>query len=150
CVAQALHWFQYDAFFNEVRRVSKPGAIFAAIGYGWFQVDDHFDRELSERVLVPIEPYWAPENRVLWNEYRDVPFPFEKIEAPALSIEMRWSFSELMSYLRTWSAVRLFQADAKRDVLNDTAPELVQAWGSDPEETRSVTMPVFVLAGRVE
>jgi SAM-dependent methyltransferase len=32
-VAQALHWFDYDTFFPEVKRVLKPGGIFAAWGY---------------------------------------------------------------------------------------------------------------------
>ena len=29
-VAQALHWFACDDFFAEVRRVARPGAVFAA------------------------------------------------------------------------------------------------------------------------
>lgn len=32
-VAQALHWFDHDRFFAEVRRVCKPGAVFAATCY---------------------------------------------------------------------------------------------------------------------
>lgn len=31
-VAQALHWFAHDNFYAEVKRVLKPGGIFAAWG----------------------------------------------------------------------------------------------------------------------
>ncbi|MGH8214998.1 MAG: class I SAM-dependent methyltransferase, partial [Rhodanobacteraceae bacterium] len=34
-VAQALHWFDLDAFVPEVRRVCKPGALFAAWSYAY-------------------------------------------------------------------------------------------------------------------
>lgn len=32
--AQALHWLDRDKFYSEVRRVLKPGGVFAAYGYG--------------------------------------------------------------------------------------------------------------------
>jgi ubiquinone/menaquinone biosynthesis C-methylase UbiE len=30
CVAQALHWFDYELFWPEVQRVLKPSGVFAA------------------------------------------------------------------------------------------------------------------------
>src|SRR6185503_9076126 len=33
-VAQAIHWFSFDEFYNEVNRTIKPGGILAVIGYG--------------------------------------------------------------------------------------------------------------------
>jgi ubiquinone/menaquinone biosynthesis C-methylase UbiE len=65
CIAQALHWFSFDAFFAEVRRVAVPGAIFAAWGYDWFSVSPAFDAKFKESILDVIEPYWAPQNRAL-------------------------------------------------------------------------------------
>jgi ubiquinone/menaquinone biosynthesis C-methylase UbiE len=32
-VAQAIHWFDFDAFYAEVHRTLKPGGILAVIGY---------------------------------------------------------------------------------------------------------------------
>jgi SAM-dependent methyltransferase len=37
-VAQALHWFDFDRFYAEVRRVLVPGGIIAAWSYGILQL----------------------------------------------------------------------------------------------------------------
>ena len=34
-VAQALHWFDMAAFWQEVGRIARPGALFCAFGYTW-------------------------------------------------------------------------------------------------------------------
>lgn len=33
-VGTALHWFDFDSFFKELKRVLKPDGFFAAWGYG--------------------------------------------------------------------------------------------------------------------
>ena len=38
-VAQALHWFRFDEFYKEVKRVTKPGGIFAGWIYSPFADD---------------------------------------------------------------------------------------------------------------
>ncbi|HEY0879249.1 MAG TPA: class I SAM-dependent methyltransferase, partial [Zeimonas sp.] len=38
-VAQALHWFDLDRFWPEVRRVARSAALFAAWTYGPLEVD---------------------------------------------------------------------------------------------------------------
>ena len=71
CVAQALHWFHFDAFFTEVRRVAIPGAIFAAWGYDWFSVSPSFDAAFRVSILDIVAPYWASQNQLLWRGYAD-------------------------------------------------------------------------------
>lgn len=39
-VAQAIHWFDFEAFYSEVKRVLKPQGVVAAIGYGLIQLQD--------------------------------------------------------------------------------------------------------------
>ena len=38
-VAQALHWFDRPKFYEECKKVLKPGGLFVAYGYGmhWFE-----------------------------------------------------------------------------------------------------------------
>jgi ubiquinone/menaquinone biosynthesis C-methylase UbiE len=33
-VAQAIHWFDFDAFYKEVHRTIRSGGVLAVIGYG--------------------------------------------------------------------------------------------------------------------
>jgi ubiquinone/menaquinone biosynthesis C-methylase UbiE len=35
-VAQAIHWFNFDQFYAEVRRTLKPDGLFVVMGYGVF------------------------------------------------------------------------------------------------------------------
>ena len=37
-VAQAIHWFDFDGFYAEVRRTLRPEGILAVIGYGLIQL----------------------------------------------------------------------------------------------------------------
>ena len=50
-VSQALHWFQFDQFYKEVKRVAKPGARIAVWMYSLPQVTEPVDQ------LVSVELY---------------------------------------------------------------------------------------------
>jgi SAM-dependent methyltransferase len=41
--AQAAHWFDLPAYFAEVRRAARPGAIVAMVTYGLTVIDDKID-----------------------------------------------------------------------------------------------------------
>jgi len=145
-VAQALHWFDFDRFNAEVRRVLKPRGVILVTSYGWSHVSPEFDRELTRVVLDPIHPYWPPQNAHVFAGYRDVPFPYERIEVPPMRIELRWSLAQLIAYIGTWSATRrLLPSDPR--LLERAASELAPAWGAATE--RTVTMPLLILCGRV-
>ena len=64
-VAQALPWFDFDAFWPEVRRTAKPTAFFCAWGYAWFDCDSELDAALFTPVLRILEPFWAGENAIM-------------------------------------------------------------------------------------
>jgi SAM-dependent methyltransferase len=148
CVAQALHWFDFAAFFAEVQRVAKPGAIFCAWGYDQLQVSPAFDAALEAQVLQPLRPFWAPQNSILWRGYADVPMPFAPIAMPAFRIEVHWNLHQLMAYVRTWSAARACEAAHGPELLAQAAQQLVPLWG-DADAVRPVVMPLHTLAGRV-
>jgi SAM-dependent methyltransferase len=147
CVAQALHWFDFTRFFAEVRRVLRPNGLFAAWGYGWFQVTPAFDAAFQANVLQPLQADWAPQNALLWNGYVDVPFPFTRIAAPLFQITCAWNLPQLLNYVATWSAVRRHAERTQTDLLTDTSAALAAHWGA-PETVRNVIMPLTVLAGR--
>jgi hypothetical protein len=105
-VAQALHWFVGDAFFAEVRRVSRPGCVFAAWTYGMPHiVCDDIERVVHEFINGPLGPYWPPEIRMVLDGYATLDLPFEELEAPAFEMKVEWARERFLGFVRTWSAV---------------------------------------------
>ena len=149
CVAQALHWFEFDAFFKEVQRVASRGALFAAWGYDSQQVDPLFDDALRRTVLEPLDAFWAPQNRLLWDAYREVPIPFPRLAAPQFEAKLNWDWAQFCAYIETWSATRRCIAAEGRSFLDRAYQELIFCWG-EPKATREVRMPLHFVLARVE
>jgi SAM-dependent methyltransferase len=147
CVAQALHWLDLDRFYPEAKRVMKPGAVFAAWGYSRHHVTAEIDAAFEEHFLAPIKPYWPAQNAKLWAGYRDEPFPFQAIEAPAFTIDMPWTLAQLIDYAGTWSATRRYVTEAAPDFLERARAAIEPAWGSHGER-RVVTLPLSLRCGR--
>jgi ubiquinone/menaquinone biosynthesis C-methylase UbiE len=148
CVAQALHWFDFDVFFTELRRVAAPGAIFAAWGYDWFSVSPAFDATFKTSVLDVIEPYWASQNQILWRGYADVPIPFPRIATPTFKIEAHWSLYELLAYVHSWSATRRCISAMGTGFFESAQCQLAPLWG-EAESRRCISMPLHLVVGRV-
>lgn len=83
-VAQALHWFDFAPFYAEVRRVLKPGGVFAAWSYAACEVGDTAIDKVIDRLYVDLTgPYWPPESAYVYAGYRTLPFPFAEIATPS-------------------------------------------------------------------
>nr|MDQ6926647.1 class I SAM-dependent methyltransferase [Candidatus Eremiobacteraeota bacterium] len=75
-VAQALHWFDLDAFYAEVRRVLVPGGAVAVWTYGDPVLDDaSLDARFQQFAGDVLGPYWPPERREVDAAYRGIAFP---------------------------------------------------------------------------
>ncbi len=105
-VAQALHWFDIESFWAEVKRVLKKGGIFSAWCYSWLSVSSPIDLVIKEGILDIIESYWSPRIQLIDNGYRNIDFPFEPIQAPPIEMKISWTLAELLAYMHTWSATR--------------------------------------------
>ena len=147
CVAQALHWFDVDAFHREVRRVLRPGGVVAIWGYDRLTVSPAFDVAYEQVVLPPLKGHWPQENSRLWGGYGGVDFPYEPIEAPPFAIECGWTLRELLRYIGTWSGTQRYIAAGNADFLERCEEALASSWGPDPR--RTVTMPLHLRCGRL-
>jgi SAM-dependent methyltransferase len=148
-VGQALHWFDHEAFFGEVRRVSRRGAVLVAWCYGLHQVEPRIDVLLREFYAATVGPYWPPERRHIEAGYRTIPWPFERLPFPPCVMTARWNLEDLLGYLRTWSSVQRYLQQQGHDPVEQLAPRLAGLWGEEGA-TREVSWPLHVLAGRVE
>ena len=148
-VAQALHWFPLDAFYAEVRRVLRPEGVVAAWTYNAFVLDDPTaDAIVREYHYGTVGAYWPPERRHVESAYRDLPFPFRRIETPAFHMATRWTLAQVVDYLRSWSSTARYVAAHGRDPVVDVERRLLDVWG-DPSRPVAVDWPLTVLVGVV-
>ncbi len=149
-VAQALHWFDLPSFYEEVRRVGKRGAVIAAWTYGINAVDgdavnlavQHFYRDI-------VGPFWPAERHHVETGYRELDFPFDRIDTPEFSMAQAWSLPQLLGYFRSWSATARYRAANGDDPVELLEQQLLPLWG-DPAQTRAVRWPLSVIAGRLD
>jgi SAM-dependent methyltransferase len=131
--AQAFHWYDFDRFYAEVRRVLAPGGAVAVWTYNLARVDPEVDRWTDRLARQIVGPWWPPERRWVDEEYQTIPFPFEEIEIAPLRHEERWDLDRLK--------------ETGRDPLLEIQEGLTAAWG-DPAKERTVAWPIFIRAGR--
>jgi Methyltransferase domain len=146
-VAQALHWFDLDGFAREVRRVAAPGAAIVVWSYLWTSVDDPgVDALVQALARETLGPDWPPEIRFVAEEYRTVPFPFREVTPPPFVFTARWTLTELLGFVRTWSAIARHARRTGRDPVAEAEPRLRRAWG-DPRVRRGIRWPIAIRAG---
>lgn len=146
-VAQAIHWFDFDRFYAEVRRTARPGAVLAVVGYGRFRVDAAIDALIDAFYHDTLGPYWDAQRRYIDEDYRTLPFPFEALPAPALQMDYEWTLEHVVGYLNTWSAVKHYKELQDHNPVDALAPRLQAVWGADA--SRRISFPLLLRAGLV-
>jgi SAM-dependent methyltransferase len=146
-VAQALHWFQHEPFFAEVRRVGRAGGLIAAWSYGLGKLTPDIDRLILRLYSEILGDYWPPERHFVEQGYRTIPFPFQEIEAPRLAMTAEWSLTDLVGYLGTWSSTQRYMEQHGADPLSLVRDDLLAAWGH--ADTRTMTWPLYLRVGRI-
>jgi len=144
-IAQALHWFDLEKFYSEVRRVLKPRGVIGATAYKLAMVTPVIDAVVNHYYSDVVGPYW-PDERMLVEKFEKLPLAFDRIETPRFEMVAHWNLNQLVGYLRTWSATQRFMAAEKCDPLKEVEQELRSAWG---EEERRVVWPLTVKVGHL-
>lgn len=144
-VAQAMHWFDQQAFHAEVRRVLRPGGVIAAWTYNLLEVDPAVDALVHGLYRDVLRDDWPAERRHVENGYADLPFPYVRMAAPAFVMQAQWDARQLLGYLQTWSAVRRYRARTGSDPVAVVAAALRESFGGG---TRTVRWPLALHVGR--
>jgi SAM-dependent methyltransferase len=146
CVAQALHWFDRDAFFAECARVLRPGGVLVAWGYQDIEVPAAL-AAANDALQDEIRAYWPPERALIDAAYAGFDWPFPAVAAPDFVLQVRWTLPRLLGYFSSYSATRRCRDATGRDPVAAHAPALAAAWG-DPATARALHWPLFVHARR--
>ncbi len=148
-VAQALHWFDRPAFFAEVARVARPGAVLAVWTYNLVRGSAALDRVIDRLYRDILGSYWPADRALVETGYREIEIPFAELTPPSFEMTARWTLAQLTGYLRTWSAAIRYQARHGADPIQPVAAELAEAWG-EAAELRELTWPLAVRAARID
>ncbi|SNC59308.1 Methyltransferase domain-containing protein [Hymenobacter gelipurpurascens] len=147
-VAQALHWFDQEAFNQEIRRVGHPGATIAEWGYGLVHISPELDPLIQKFHDETMGPYWDDNRWHIVDEYARLPFPFAQVRQAHFPVRRQWSAEWFLNYLRTWSSVAKYQKQHnQQDPVLLIADELTQLWGAGERELQ---FPVFLRTGLIE
>lgn len=146
-IAQAIHWFDFDAFYKEVKRVATADGFIAAWTYNVIRLTPAVNEVIDHLYWDITRPYWDPERDHVDSGYASVPFPFYEVQAPEIFIDTEWTLPQLTGYLGTWSGLKNYIAKTGQDPLAMVAEALQKAWGEAAQ--LQVHFPVNVRAGYV-
>jgi ubiquinone/menaquinone biosynthesis C-methylase UbiE len=147
-VGQALHWFNLDEFYSEVSRTIKPGGALAIWGYAMLNVSSQIDPLFLKFYHDKVGRYWDSARRMVEEEYKSIPFPFQEIATPKFAIKVTWSKEQFAGYVRSWSATQKFMKAEGYDPVPAFIESLDQLWADS--EVKLVTFPLFLKLARIQ
>ncbi|USA46789.1 class I SAM-dependent methyltransferase [Acinetobacter sp. C26M] len=143
-VAQAIHWFDFEKFYAEVKRTLRVDGLFAVIGYGLIRLDDtDLNQRIDQLYHHTLKGFWDVERRYIDEQYQTIPFPFEEITMPQLQIVLRWTGAQLWDYLNTWSAVKHYQNQLHVSPL-ESLQDILQM-----QQPIGISFPILLRVGRL-
>lgn len=145
-VAQALHWFDLDAFHAEALRVLRRGGVMAQWTYADCAITPAVDAVKQHLYADVLEPYWPAERRLVESGYATLAFPFRRVGAPAFDLVAQWNLAGFLAYLRSWSATQRYLKAVGRDPVDELADTFATAWG-DANEVRTVRWDLALRVG---
>lgn len=145
-VAQALHWFNFEVFYPRAKSFLKPNGVFAAWSYDFFKISPKIDAILDPYGRDYLMPYWSERNKFIFDGYKNIPFPFKKMDTPELNMEVQWSFEQVKGYLDSWSATQKFKDENHTDPFDSIQESLKKIWNEGPA-VKTIQWHIHCLVG---
>jgi SAM-dependent methyltransferase len=147
-VAAAVHWFDLEVFYREVRRVARPGCAFAAWTYHVARVEAPFQDRLWRLYSEDLGAHFAPQTRLVDDRYATLPMPGEELPSGAFHATATWGHAEIMDFIRSWSGTQSC-IEAQGDGVIEAFGRELDRWvprGAPPVDLR---FPLYLRVSRV-
>ncbi|EGC38633.1 hypothetical protein DICPUDRAFT_53210 [Dictyostelium purpureum] len=135
-VAQAVHWLDLDRFFKECKRVlKKTGAIVM-----WcYRIIDLKNNQKAKEIhenhyFNTLKDYWAPEIKMIDNEYRDIKPPFDIVERVSLNYTIKLSINHFINIYKTWSGYNSY-LKTNKDILPDLKKQFLDCYHTTDDKS---------------
>lgn len=145
--AQAVHWFDFEKFYTEVRRTARENALLCIVGYGRIKISEEIDNIITGFYTNVIGTYWDRERKYIDENYKTIPFPFDEIQTPRFESQHRWTLEHLTGYLNTWSAVKHFIKQNGYNPVDKLQNEIERYWRNG--EVKEVIFPLLLRVGKI-
>lgn len=152
-VAQAIHWFDYEKFYTEVKRTLKKDGVLAVLGYGLIKAKDvELNRLIQQLYFETLKGYWDVERAHIDHAYQTLPFPFDEIAAPTSEMTFSWSAEQLLGYLNTWTGLKHYRNSHNANHNRESADPLLAIvnYLNQTEKLIDVQFPVFMRIGKLK
>jgi ubiquinone/menaquinone biosynthesis C-methylase UbiE len=147
-VSQALHWLNLPVFYEEVKRVAKKDAVFAAWTYSLPLVSAAIDEQVHQVLYKEIlGGYWDAQRIYVDQQYSTIPFPYKEIPNPGFIMEYYWSLQQMEGYISSWSAVQKFIRSNNYKPFDRISESLHRLWVN---EKMKIVFPISMRAGLIE
>lgn len=142
-VAQALHWFEFEPFYEEIKRVSKKPAILAIWCYSTCIIrDSKINRLFNQFYKNILGPYWEKERKYVEEGYQNIDIPFRKILEKNIEFIKNFTKSKFVGYLSTWSSVQKYIEIHNQNPIYFFKKEIEPYWNS--KEKKEILFPIHL------
>jgi len=148
-VGTAVHWFDFDAFYQEVRRVSQKNGILAVWTYYFPIITPEIDHWLEHFYWETLSGFWPERIHYLEEHYTTLPFPFEEFKPPNFEMKATWDAKNLIGFIASWSAVRKLVEVKGEEAFNEQIKALESIWGENSDK-REIRWPLHFRIGKVK
>jgi len=147
-VAQAIHWFNFQEFYKEVKRTGKRNGLICVLGYGKLEISKEIDPIINHFYQKTLSGYWDKERKYIDENYETIPFPFTEIKAPKFANRLHWTLDHLISYLNTWTAVKHYIHQNGHNPVDRFKLELENHWPKN--QMYEINFPILLRIGFIK
>ena len=106
---QALHFFDRTGHLAEVRRVLRPGGVFAALAWGEMLLPGPVAAHLAA-LTTALAAHWEPARAEVVAGYPDLHFAGKALALPAAAMVRAMTLAGILAEISGWSAARRARA----------------------------------------